>query len=510
MSQGSAQDADPRVGTVLKDNYRIERLLGRGGMGAVYQATHLRLGSQVAVKLLLGEHAKVPEVVQRFRREAKVAMDLSDENIVHIHDYDVAEDGSPFIVMEYLQGEDLEGLIEREAPLPLERAVEIARQVGSALAAAHRLEVVHRDLKPANIFLKRRASGEDLVKVVDFGIAKVADSSSLVTRANALMGTPSYMSPEQANQEQEQIDGRTDIFALGCILYEMLSGQQPFRGDSYTKVLLQVVSQDPPPLRELVPQLAPEVEQVVNRALIKEREERYQDIQQMMVALLSTVGDEWGAAEVASDTVVTFSAAEDLGAPAEAPAEPADSTAFAETLPPSSSPRSPPPGASASDGSGRRGLLMAAALLLLLASGGVIAYQALGPSGAVSGRAAEARPAVAAKPPATPAAAPAPVNAVLDASPDRPRPDVRPPDHAAPAARPTPRPTTLRIIARVRRLPVRAEAFIDGQKAGQTPLTRKIRPGKHMVRLKLRGRAPVDRQVRVRKGQRKTLRVDLD
>ena len=305
MSQGTDQSPDAHLSAVLKETYRIDQLLGKGGMGAVYQATHLRLGSKVAVKLLLSGISGNPEVQHRFRREAKVAMDLSDENIVHIHDYDVTPDGTPFIVMEYLEGEDLSAMINREAPLHLERVVEIARQIGSALTAAHGQGVVHRDLKPENIFLKKRASGEAVVKVVDFGIAKVMDSESMVTRTGALMGTPCFMAPEQARQEARTIDGRADIFSFGCILYYMLSGQLPFYGEKYAQVLLQIISREPPPLRSQVPRLPREVELVVNRALAKDPAERFQNVDLMMHSLVKAAGMSWGSTGDYVETVVT-------------------------------------------------------------------------------------------------------------------------------------------------------------------------------------------------------------
>ena len=317
---------DAHYSTVLKETYRVERLLGKGGMGAVYLATHLRLGSKVAVKLLLAGGAGNSDLQHRFRREAKVAMDLSDENIVHIHDYDVTADGTPFIVMEYLEGEDLATLLRREAPLHLDRVVEIAQQIGSALRVAHGEGVVHRDLKPENIFLKRRATGEDVVKVVDFGIAKVLDSESIVTRSGALMGTPLFMAPEQARQRGD-IDGRADIFSFGCILYNMLSGRLPFVGKKFAQVLLQIIGEHPPPLRSIVPMLPEEVEAVVERALAKEPAERFQSVDLMMHALSKAAGVSWGTVDEYVETVVT-------GQPTGFPGADDPMLGYAETLPP--------------------------------------------------------------------------------------------------------------------------------------------------------------------------------
>ena len=270
-------DLKDLLGKTLDERYLVEELLGTGGMGSVFRATHVKTGSnRVAVKILHLDWQDSEEVTLRFRREARVAMDLSDENIVHIHDYSVTPDGIPYIAMEYLEGEDLAGLIQREAPLDLERTAELVRQMGSALAAAHRQGVVHRDLKPQNVFIKHKPIGEDVVKVVDFGIAKVMDSVSVVTRTGAVMGTPNFMAPEQASEDHRSLDSRADIFSLGCIIYQMLSGKMAFAGDTYAKVLMSIMSSEPRPLRSLNPSIPPAVEAVVHRALAKDREERFQ------------------------------------------------------------------------------------------------------------------------------------------------------------------------------------------------------------------------------------------
>ena len=284
MGRGRSKNPDPFLGTTLKGTYRIDELVGEGGMGAVYAATHLRLGSRVAIKFLRIyriRDAGMEEGVHRFRREARVAMELNDENIVHIHDYDITPDETPYIVMEYLEGEDLDRLIMREAPLPLDFTVEILGQIASALTAAHGRNVVHRDLKPGNIFLKRRATGETVVKVVDFGIAKLLGSKSLKTRPNSVMGTPHFMAPEQASAEDREVDERADIFSLGCILYSMLCKKMPFPGSKYSQVLLNLMMNDPTPPRELRPELPHAVEQVILKALSKKREDRHRTAREL-------------------------------------------------------------------------------------------------------------------------------------------------------------------------------------------------------------------------------------
>ena len=214
------------VGSVIAGTYKIEALLGRGGMGAVFLASHQRLaGKQVAIKIL---HTEVEgtDAAARFKREAEIAARLNHPNIVGVIDYNVAPDGTPYLVLDYLEGETLAQRIAR-GPLPLDQVVSIVRQVGSALAAAHRAGIVHRDLKPQNIFLvPTEVDGRmvEIAKVLDFGISKIRGSQTVKTQDSALLGTPQYMAPEQATGQHASIDERTDVFAFGAIVYEMLSG----------------------------------------------------------------------------------------------------------------------------------------------------------------------------------------------------------------------------------------------------------------------------------------------
>ena len=267
------------VGAVLGETYRIEGLIGRGGMGAVWAAEHLRLpGKHVAVKVLLDAAAGGEEMLQRFRREAEIASRLGHPNIVEVLDFNTLPTGQPYIVLEYLQGETLAARLV-SGRLPLDEALAITRQIGSALQAAHRAGVVHRDLKPDNVFLC--APEEDMptrVKVLDFGISKIRGSQSLRTQDAILMGTPQYMSPEQATGKNTTVDGRTDVFALGAIVYEMLGGQPAFAGGSLAEVVYRVVHGEPTPLRELAPALPENVQSAVERALQKDPAARPQDI----------------------------------------------------------------------------------------------------------------------------------------------------------------------------------------------------------------------------------------
>ena len=551
MSQGIDQSPDAHLSAVLKETYRIDRLLGKGGMGAVYQATHLRLGSKVAVKLLLSGVSRHAEVQHRFRREAKVAMDLSDENIVHIHDYDVTPEGTPFIVMEYLEGEDLGAMINREAPLHLERVVEIARQIGSALTAAHGQGVVHRDLKPENIFLKKRASGEAVVKVVDFGIAKVMDSESMVTRTGALMGTPCFMAPEQARQEARTIDGRADIFSFGCILYYMLSGQLPFYGEKYAQVLLQIISREPPPLRSQVPRLPQEVEQVVNRALAKDPADRFQNVDLMMHSLVKAAGLSWGNSGEYVETVVT-------GHPSGLPDGGDLDIGYAETAPPldtslGTAPTVAPTMAPAVDlipapasiaklyetpvvttadppATRRRSSILLMAVVLILGSGAVSAWllserftspAEVKPAGLAGPAAlAEQKWASSDVEPDPGATAPAglarqPTAPPTDAgTPDtRRRPDAPRPAVASKSSRRAARKArqaVLQVKVRAGGQDVSTPVFVNGRRMGRSPCSSRLAPGRHMIRVRWLGYAPVDKEVVLEAGQRKAVVLKLD
>ena len=275
------------VGSVIADTYTIEALLGRGGMGAVFLASHKRLaGKQVAIKILHTEIADA-EVIARFKREAEIAARLNHPNIVGVIDYNVSPDGMPYLVLDYLEGETLAERIAR-APLALDHAMSIVRQVGSALAAAHGAGIVHRDLKPQNIFLvASEIDGQmiEVAKVLDFGISKIRDSETVKTQDSVLLGTPQYMAPEQAIGQHASIDGRTDVFALGAIVYEMLSGQPAFSGDSLPVVMFKVVYEQPPPLGELAPGVPRGVVDAVARAMAKPPGERFATVSGFVEAL---------------------------------------------------------------------------------------------------------------------------------------------------------------------------------------------------------------------------------
>jgi serine/threonine protein kinase len=277
-------------GTVLANTYRIERCVGRGGMGEVYEASHARLAGRYAVKLLLADVRGRPELFARFKREAEVTSGLRHPNIVHVVDFNMTDEGYPYLVMEFLDGIDLAAEIEARAPLPLPRVVDLVAQVGSALTAAHAHRVVHRDLKPHNLVLVRLpGDGREVVKVVDFGISKVREATTKITQESTVMGTPHYMAPEQALGRIDEIDARTDQFALAAIAYEALTGHEPFRGQSPSAVLYQVVHEEPPPMLRYNPLLPPAVEAVIRRGLAKRREERFASVRELCAEL------EWAA-----------------------------------------------------------------------------------------------------------------------------------------------------------------------------------------------------------------------
>jgi len=276
---------DSLVGATLANRYTILRRIGEGGMGAVYEARHAVIGKRVAVKVLLEKFLAKSDFVARLLQEARLASSIGHENIVDVIDFGTTDDGRSFVVMEFLDGESLAQLLMREAPLPVERSLRLARQVASALSAAHAKGIVHRDVKPENVYIVRRGDA-DFVKVVDFGISKAVrqgqgDSnddglqSLRLTHTGLLLGTPLYMSPEQA-RGAEDLDHRVDIWALGVMLYECLTGEVPFRANNYLGIISQVLNHVPVPPSQLRPELGiPEsVEAVVMRAMEKDRARR--------------------------------------------------------------------------------------------------------------------------------------------------------------------------------------------------------------------------------------------
>jgi serine/threonine-protein kinase len=271
-------------GRLIAERYRVEKLLGEGGMGAVYRAEHIHMRKIVALKVLHAEMSNVPEVVARFEREAVAAGRIAHPNVAAATDFGRLEDGSFFLVLEYAAGRDLRGLLNATGALPPDRCVHIARQVAEALGAAHTLSIVHRDLKPDNVMLIERDGDADFVKVLDFGIAKVTlgdlSDQPALTRMGAVFGTPDYMSPEQALGQT--VDHRSDLYALGILMFEMLTGHTPFDHDDPTMVLAQQITAPPPPLPEHVP---PALSALVLSLLAKDVQKRPQSATDVVQAL---------------------------------------------------------------------------------------------------------------------------------------------------------------------------------------------------------------------------------
>jgi serine/threonine protein kinase len=270
------------LGTVLGEAYRLTRRIADGGMGTVYEAEHLRLGKRCAVKVLARDLAASGEALARFHREVEITSQLNHPHIVQVMDFGTAPGGEPFLVMEYLDGEDLAQRLRRMGRVTPAAACHIVKQVASALAATHAGGIVHRDLKPANIFLIAIAgAGEaesNFVKVVDFGISKVIHAAPGLTRASVLMGTPHYMPPEQATGRIENIDQRSDQWGLACIAWEMLVGRVPFSGKDVTALLFQIVHEDPLPAAARADNLTAPVFEVLARALSKRQGDRFPSI----------------------------------------------------------------------------------------------------------------------------------------------------------------------------------------------------------------------------------------
>ncbi len=287
---------DPLVGQTLAEKYLIEQLIKRGGMGAVYRGKHVLMDKTVAIKVLRPSLAGDDVIVARFSREAKAASRISHPHAVTVTDFGEAESGVVFLVMEYLDGRTLKDIIRSEGPMPLRRAVEITRQVSGALDAAHQQGVVHRDLKSDNIMLSQ-TNGGDWAKVLDFGIAKIQQPEGArdhdITAPNLVIGTPQYMSPEQCSQTGP-IDARSDVYSLGVIIYEMLSGRVPFTGESPTVIMMKQVQDPPPSILDARPDLPASVDRLIERALAKQPADRFQTAGEL-AAVLSKAADEIGA-----------------------------------------------------------------------------------------------------------------------------------------------------------------------------------------------------------------------
>jgi serine/threonine-protein kinase len=277
-------------GQVLDGKYRIERVIGRGGMGIVVAARHLVLDERVAIKFLLSEQAWMNgEVVARFEREARAAVKIKSEHVVRVIDVGRLASGAPYMVMEFLQGEDLSARLAERGPLPIEQAADFVLHACVALAGAHAAGIVHRDIKPGNLFCTQGGDGEPLVKVLDFGISKLTEAAQRgdglsVTKTAAVLGSPLYMSPEQIRSSKD-VDLRTDIWSLGVVLFELVAGQVPFPGESFGEVAIKIATLPVPPLAQFRRDAPPGLDAVIARCLAKERDQRYPNMGGLALAL---------------------------------------------------------------------------------------------------------------------------------------------------------------------------------------------------------------------------------
>lgn len=290
MTTPSTSSFEP--GDVLLGKYSVERVLGKGGMGMVLAVRHLHLGELYAMKIMLPEMLDHPEAVGRFLREARASARLRGEHVARVHDVGTLENGVPYMVLELLQGADLDHWLTTRGKLGVGEACSYVYQVCEALVEAHGLGIIHRDLKPANLFLTRKADGTPCIKVLDFGISKdVTNAESItskLTKTGAIMGSPHYMSPEQLI-DSKTVDGRSDIWALGVILYEISTGTMPFQAETMPEIVAKVLSVTPPPPSQIRPGLPTNFDSLVQRCMDKNRDNRYQSVQEVMQALTSFI-----------------------------------------------------------------------------------------------------------------------------------------------------------------------------------------------------------------------------
>jgi serine/threonine protein kinase len=322
-----------KPGDVLAGRYRVESVLGEGGMGVVLAAEHLVLGERVAIKLLLPEAAELDGVVQRFQREARAVSRIQSEHVARVMDVGALDDGAPYMVMEYVDGRDLAAELEARGPLPVEEAVGWVLQAAVGVAEAHALGIVHRDLKPSNLFLAKLPNGRLLVKVLDFGIAKDTQDvhNKNLTSTFSALGSAAYMSPEQVRMAKS-VDTRTDVWALGVVLFELLTGQMPFEGESVTATAASIIADQPRSLRELRPDVPPELENVVMHCLEKIKERRTASLSDLATALVPFGGR--SAAMLASRISETLGPPPEAAAAKEQPSSAPPASALAPTATP--------------------------------------------------------------------------------------------------------------------------------------------------------------------------------
>jgi len=275
------------VGTVIDNKYEVIQLIGEGGMGVVYEVKHTLIGRRLAMKFLHKQYVTSEEVTTRFHREAQAAAQIGHDNIIEVTDMGTTEDGSPYIVMEYLDGEDLKGILEKEVQIAPERAANILSQVLSALAGAHNVNIIHRDMKPENIYLVNKSENPDFVKLLDFGISKfraLEGEGKGLTQTGTVLGTPYYMSPEQARGDHN-IGHAADIYAVGVIMFQMLTGELPFDAPNYNALLIKILTEQPPDPREIAPDMPEDLAKVILKAMNREPVGRFHTCMEFRDAL---------------------------------------------------------------------------------------------------------------------------------------------------------------------------------------------------------------------------------
>jgi hypothetical protein len=395
---GQEHLAGVKEGDVLAGKYRVDRVLGIGGMGVVVAAHHLQLDDRVAIKFLLPDTLGNKDAVARFAREARAAVKIKSEHVARVTDVGTLENGAPYMVMEYLEGGDLSGWVTERGALPVEQAVDFLLQACEAIAEAHALGIVHRDLKPANLFVALLPGGVQSVKVLDFGISKLTGLSasggeSSATKTSTLMGSPLYMSPEQM-QSSKDVDARGDIWALGVILYELAAGVSPFIGDTMPELILKIMSSPPLSLRDHRPDAPDGLEGVILRCLEKDRGRRYQSVGELAVALLP-FGSKRARSSVDRISQVMHAAGMSVSALGLPPSSRRQEAAVAGT-------RTAAAFGGTTPGRGRTKpvMLVAGVLVVLLGVGAVVLRGGSSGAGAAASGAASALPVAAPPPPA--------------------------------------------------------------------------------------------------------------
>jgi serine/threonine protein kinase len=364
------------LGQVIANKYRVDRVIGTGGMGIVFAGVHMELDQPVAIKFLSAGPGLAHEAAVRFRREARAAAKIHSEHVVRVFDVGLFEETLPYFVMELLEGNDLEQEVEARGALPAAEAVSYVLQAIDAIAEAHAAGIIHRDLKPTNLYLAQRSDGARIVKVLDFGISKSIVNQQrevALTRTAAFVGSPLYMSPEQMRSARN-VDARTDIWALGTILYVLLTAQLPYNGESLPELCMAVMNEQPRALRSLVPDAPAELEQILFKCLAREREDRYGTVAELAAELVKFLPDMRPYAERAARVLNRSSIESPSFAPSAPPFPPS-------TLPPQRGaeqrPRSPVPsnlpGATQSAwGKSGRGTLMRKRLPAIVVGGGAL------------------------------------------------------------------------------------------------------------------------------------------